>query len=463
METTVQRLRYVLEVLGPAVGGKKATLPILKNVVVGQGRAYATNLETAVTVEMPEATDGPVLLPHQQVLSLLRHIPGPTRLTINREGAVIELVAGATHGQFPVPGEVADFPPLPALQPIGEGQVDGDLFLNTATALAEYAATEASRPVLQCVCIALGDPIEMVGADSFRLAWQTIPVALPAPDPSTEGPKHLLVPTAAVHTLARVWKLVSKTPHLSGEKQPTVDAQSAAGASEPLKRDGSFRMAMIAVAKRMATIRFTPTTLTFHHGEVTVWVQLTQGEFPNYHQLIPTDLPHKVTFDAEAALRAIKTLADIAADGSGVVRLQWSIDRLVFSGQMQEVGSITTSVPAHSQDSEGRIAFHIKYLMGYLAGKLGMVLLETSTPSSPGRFFSGGSPDVLIMPLFVSDQVAPTTEPAADQPAVGSPADEETPEAPTDGKQAPVDEGTTEEPAAAPSPPTRNKRPRRGK
>jgi DNA polymerase III sliding clamp (beta) subunit (PCNA family) len=298
---------------------KRTTLPILQNVVLGQGRAYATNLETAINLDFPEATDDPVVLPHKQVLNLLKNIPGPTRLTLSREGEWINLTAGAAIAGFPVPGEVADFPPLPELQPIGEGQgslpelqpigegqVDGDLFLKTATALAGYAATEDSRPVLQCVCIALGDPVEMVGADGFRLAWQTIPVALPAPDPSTEGLKHLLVPTAAVHTLAKVWKLI--------EKQPTVPD---AGISNPLKKDGSFPMAMLAVASRMAAIRFTPTLLSFHHGAVTIWVQLTQGSFPDYHQLIPTDLPHKVTFDAEEALRAIRSLADIAAGGSG--------------------------------------------------------------------------------------------------------------------------------------------------
>jgi DNA polymerase III sliding clamp (beta) subunit (PCNA family) len=445
METTVHRLRYVLDVLEPAVAGKKATLPILKNVVIGQGRAYATNLEAAITVEMPEATGAPLLLPHSQLLSLLKHIPAGTRLTINREGQAIKLAAGATTAEFPVPGEVADFPPLPVLQPIGEGQVDGDLFLKTATALAEYAATDASRPVLQCVCIALGDPIEMVGADGFRLAWQTIPVALPAPNGAL---KQLLLPTAAVGTMARVWKLM--------EKQPSVDAQSASGGSDPLNKDGSFRMAMLAVAKRMATIRFSPAALSFHHGAVTILVRLTEGQFPDYHQLIPTDLPHKVTFDAEAALRAIKSLADIAADGSGIVRLQWSTDRLVFSGQAQEVGSITTSVPAHSQDGEGRIAFNIRYLLDHLGGKLGMVLLETSGPKAPGRFFCSGSPDVLLMPVFVQWEESPTTEQAADQPTGAEAAEE-----PTGDQHAPVDEGTPEAPAA--SPPTRSKKPRRGK
>ena len=440
MQTTVQRLRYVLHALAPAVGGKKATLPVLKNVVVGQGRAHATNLETAVTVEFPEATDDPVLLPHQQVLSLLRHIPAATRLTINQEGQVIKLAAGTTNAEFPVTGEVTDFPPLPELHPIGEGQVDGDLFLKTATALAGYAATDVSRPVLQCVCITLGDPVAMVGADGYRLAWQTVPIKLAAPD----GMAQLLVPTAAVHTLASVWKRI--------EKQPTMDAP---GISDPLKEDGSFRMARLAVAKRMATVSFDPFMMTFHHGAVTVWVHLTLGEFPDYRQLIPTDLPHKVSFDAEEALRTVRSLAEVAADASGIVRLNWAGDSLRFSAQSAEYGSVGARVRAHIQGEEARIAFNIRYLTECLQGKVGPVLLETSTPSSPGRFFHAGSPDVLIMPMFVSDPAATTTEPAADQQA---PADEDAPEA-----QATADDAGAPAPEPAPAAAKPRARARRAK
>ena len=435
METTIGRLRYVIEVLAPAVGGK--TLPILKNVVVGQGRAYAMNLETAITVEFPEATDDPLLLPHQQLLSLLRHIPTATRLTINREGKFIKLTAGATGADFPVPGEVAEFPPLPKLQPAGEGQVDGDLFLKTATALAEYAATD-TRPILQCVCVTLGAPLEMVAGDGFRLAWQTIPLVLPAPNSPPIALKQLLLPAAAVASLVRVWKLI--------EKQPTVDAQETA---DPLKQDGGFRMAMLAVAKRLATIKFTPTALSFQHGAVTIRVQLTEGEFPNYHALIPTDLPNKVSFDAEDALRAVRSLAEVAEDGSGIVRLSWSDGSLRVSASSEEFGAVGARIRADIQGSDGRIAFNIKYLTAYLQGKLGMVLLETSTPETPGRFFHSGSPDVLVMPMFVSDRADTTTEPAAEQPA-----DEE---APSDGHEDTPHQRTPEEAAAA-KPRTRARR-----
>jgi DNA polymerase III sliding clamp (beta) subunit (PCNA family) len=460
----VQRLRYVLQVLEPSVGGKKATLPILQNVVVGQGRAYATNLATAVSVEMTEAADNPVLLPHSQLLNLLKHTPGATRLTINREGAVIKLAAGAT-AVFPVPGEVADFPPFPSLKPAGEGKVDADLFLKTATALTRYAATDGSRPVLQCVCITLGGPLEMASADGFRLAWQTLPVALPAPNSPPIPFTQLLLPAEAVHALAKVWAVM--------EKMPSVDDQSVV--SDPTKGDGKFRLALQAVAKRLATVRFTQDALSFEYGAVTIRVQLAQGSFPDYHQLIPTDLPNKVSFDAEQALRVLKSVAAVAAAGSEkrtdghktpIVRLQWAGERLTFSARTAETGAISGEVRAHIQGGEGKIAFDHTYLMDYLAGKLGPVLLETSSPSAAGRFFCAGSPDVLIMPLFVTDPAVPTTEPAVDQPATGGSANSETPEEPTDDRHARrrrVDEGTPEEPATTASPSTISRKSRRGK
>ena len=438
METTVARLRYVLQVLAPAVNRKHPTLPILQNVVVGQGRAAATNLETAITVEFPEATDDPAVLPHQQLLSMLKNIPGPTRLTLNREGAVIKLSAGATSAEFPVPGEVADFPPFPQLKAAGEGQVDADLFLKTATALAPYAATDVGRPILQCVCITLGAPLEMACADGFRLAWQTIPIALPRlhspPMPFTR----LLLPTAAVHTLARIWKVMEKIPSVDG---PPSD--------DPTKADGEFRMARLAVAKRLATIRFTQDALSFEHGAVTVRVRLPAGEFPNYYQLIPSDLPHKVSFDAEEALRTIRSLAKVASEGSNIVSLIWSGDTLAFSARGEEAGTVAAGVRAHIQGGEGRIAFNYRYLGDYLAGKLGQVLMESSAPSSPARFFHSGSPDLVQMPMFVKGEDEPATEPTEASPSAEEAPVDAPPGAEAEGAPVSTNGKPAEVPAAA--------------
>lgn len=60
---------------------------------------------------------------------------------------------------------------MPADEPVGEGQVDADLFLKAANAVSLYAATDASRPVLRCVCVTLGDPVEMADYQGVSPAW----------------------------------------------------------------------------------------------------------------------------------------------------------------------------------------------------------------------------------------------------------------------------------------------------
>jgi DNA polymerase III sliding clamp (beta) subunit (PCNA family) len=218
-----------------------------------------------------------------------------------------------------------------------------------------------------------------------------------------------------VHALAKVWKVM--------EKSPAVDTQSAPSGPDPTKGDGKFRLALQSVAKRLATIRFTQDALSFEHGAVTIRVQLNAGEFPNYHQLIPTHLPNKVSFDAEQALRVVKSVAKVAADGSGIVRLQWAGERLMFSAQAAETRSISGAVRAHIQGGEGKVAFNHTYLMDYLAGKLGTVLLETVGPSVAARFFHNGSPDVVQMPMLAawpdgdSDFEAADTHDNTDAPA----------------------------------------------
>ena len=208
-------------------------------------------------------------------------------------------------------------------------------------------------------------------------------------------------------------------------------------------------MARLAVARRMATIQFSNIALSFQHGAVTVRTHLNQGQFPNYHTLIPTSLPHKVSFDAEEAGRAVRSLQGIAEDGSGILRLTWSDDALTISAIGEELGAIAVSVRAHIQGGEGKIAFDVKYLTPYLAGKVGMVLMETSTVSSPARFFHIGSPDVVLMPMFVQ-----WGDEALDRADTPTPIEEAPPETVDNEEPAP------ESPPAAAKPRARAKRSR---
>jgi DNA polymerase-3 subunit beta len=184
LEINVTGLREALELVGPAVP-RKYTLPVVKNVRLGEGQVVATDLDVAVAAALPEAANQ-VLLPHQEVLEFLRYAPGhlTARITAVPTGEGMGLVSIAVdgmEGQFKAPGP-KDFPPVPFTGPDQaehQGVLDGDALVRAVATVLPSAATEETRPVLTGVCLTLGDEVEAAAADGFRLAWEKIPGRLP--------------------------------------------------------------------------------------------------------------------------------------------------------------------------------------------------------------------------------------------------------------------------------------------
>jgi DNA polymerase III subunit beta len=50
--------------------------------------------------------------------------------------------------------------------------------------------------------------------------------------------------------------------------------------------------------------------------------QLLQGSFPNYDQLIPQTYQTRAVFNLQSLLRATRTAAIFARDGSNIIRLE---------------------------------------------------------------------------------------------------------------------------------------------
>ncbi|HLF05172.1 MAG TPA: DNA polymerase III subunit beta [Dehalococcoidia bacterium] len=316
-----------------------------------------------------------------------------------------------------------DFPPVPQVP--GEGElVDGDRFFKALLGAVLYAARpkETARPVLQSVCVTLGDPVSVAGGDGFRLAWQDAPVRLTG---EGSGLKQLLVPRESVQALDQAWKRAIKPPSAG----PAGEGSAFSG----LDQGPSLETARMAVARRVMRVRMKGGQASFQFGEATLHTQLVQGQFPNYQQLIPEDLPNKVTFDAEAAYRAVRMLAPMSAgkQGSNNLLLEWTDQAMQLSARSEEQGGISGSVPITMHGEPSHIAFNIRYLLEYLAGKHGLVLMESISQSQPARFTHPGSANMVLMPMFVKDGASP-------------------PASPTEVGANPADAEHTEELAAAP-------------
>ena len=395
MQTQVSKLRHVFSLLAPAVP-KKHTLDAVKYVRLGDGQAVATDLDVAVSVDLPEAQDGVQLLPFATVENFLRFTPGSLSLGIVSRDGRVHLLARGNEASFPTM-DAEEYPPLPSVGVSAlSAVVDGDDLVNALAALTPYAATEDTRPVLTTVCLTLQEPMEAATADGFRLAVRTLRSGFPG----GEG-RRALVPAKAVKVLERLWRL----------------APSPAEASE------GTPIAELVVSRRPILMDCGDNLLSLRFGKVTLLTQLVQGTFPSYQLLIPTEHKSRVTFHAQELLRAVRQVGEVASQGADVVRLNWDEGRLTVKARAEEVGDVEVALEARTEGL-GKIAFNVGYLTGYLKGKEGVTTLSTESPSAPGVFTHQGT-KVVVMPMFLKDEapVQPTQQPSesSDEPP---PADE---------------------------------------
>lgn len=365
MQMRVETLRETLGLLKPVVPRKPSIL-VLKNILIKHGKAVATDLETMVILELPEA-DGECLMPHREVLDLLRYVPGNDQVTVEARGKSLHLTWDGGNASYDV-AEVEDYPPVVEVKAAAEASLAGDSLVTALASIADYCATEKDRLVLSGVTLGLGERIEVAAGDGFRLAYQTLPISFPAED-------RVIVPKGTIEALAHLWARVSPTPPLAGSLIERITArrelQLALG-------DGRLRLAF---------------------GRATVIAQLIKGTPPNFAQLIPGEVSQEVRFFAPDLERAVRRLHDVARDSSGIVRLTWTDTSLTATAKSEKKGEVKAEVPVQAA-GPGRIGLNASYLLNYLNGREGVVTMGVRD-QGPVLFRHSSSPLVLIMPMSV--------------------------------------------------------------
>ncbi len=119
MEIQVARFREVLDLLQPAVA-RKSQIKSLECVLLKEGQAVASDLETMVTVAVPEA-DLTSLVPFKDVLKVLKFTPGGEMLNIKAKKGKLSLSWSDGSASFDV--EKPDtFPDVPEFVATSSGR-----------------------------------------------------------------------------------------------------------------------------------------------------------------------------------------------------------------------------------------------------------------------------------------------------------------------------------------------------
>ncbi len=372
---------------GKKSGKTASAFPVLSNVLLREGKAMATDLETAVSVDLPEVT-GECLLPFDKVAKLLRYVNGNDELKIETAHRLLTL--SWSEGKATLETESAeDYPQIPHIEPVIRCSLLGDMLVPNLLSMLDYCAAESSRPVLAGVSLFLGEPLEIAAGDGYRMAYKTLSLSLA----QAEGIKNVVIPSRAVAILGHVWSKALRPPVTEGS------------------------IADLVATKGNIEMEISPTLLKAHFGVVSMLVKTVAGTPPSFKTLIPADPPSKVQFYAPDFEVSLRRLMGTAKDGNGAVRMAWADGSMALSTEDTGLSNIEVNIPAQALNGACRIAISMKYLQEYIKGKSGLVTMGVTTVSGPALFRHSNSPLVVIMPMNVSwpeDKVESPIEPDPD-------------------------------------------------
>jgi len=389
--TTSSRTRH-----GKAKVVKDTVPAILSNILLQDGQAIATDLDTAISVYLPEVV-GQYLVPCKPVSKMLRYVHGDEMLTLEMRGGSLHMAwkGGAANYQIE---KAQDYPVIPQVVPMARFSVLSDALIPAMLELLDYAAEEVERPVLNGVSLFLGSPLEIAAGDGYRMAYKTLPISM---NPSG-GINTIIIPSRAVLQLAHIW-----------EKEPK--------AANPL--DDSL-IGQIA-NKGAVGLDVSNSMLKATYGRVSLITRTVDGTPPNFKQLIPAEMPNAVQIYAPDLDRAVNRLYDAAVHTKGIVRLSWTNGTMTLTVNDDSTVTVESTIPVQTLNGEGHIALNIKYLREYIRDRSGLVVMATKDVSSPAVFRQGNSPVVVIMPMFVQWPDQASAQQPAPPEAAAAPASED--------------------------------------
>jgi DNA polymerase-3 subunit beta len=352
---------------------KRNTMPILANVLLNASKSpgseslelCATDLE--VGIRSDHACDvsepGSVTTSAKKFYEIVREI--------SDEPVHVELASNAyltircARAEFTLAGTTADeYPTLPTFSPKGMASVQAGVLRDMIERTMYASSVDETRYNLNGVYLEHrpdAGKLRMVATDGHRLAYvdRTLSVDLTSLD------RGVIIPRKG---LAELKRLV--------EEDDINEIELGFEANSGLARKGG----------------------------VTLVMRLIEGEFPDYHQVIPKDTQHQLTTSREPLVHALRRVSLLSAERSHAVKLDLGQGCLTLSANNPDLGEAREELDVDYAGDALCVAFNARYLMDAL-GAAGSkeVQLAFRDSLSPAQVRPTDDDDALavVMPMRV--------------------------------------------------------------
>jgi DNA polymerase-3 subunit beta len=272
---------------------------VLTNVRLGDGLVTGTDLEVRIDAAIDYHGDA-MLLPHGRLMAIL-NAAGGEDVTLETKGTSCVVRCG--HGTWTLPVEdAAEYPLWDPKDAKPVTRLPADQFARAVRGVVFAADQESSRFALGAVLVDVKDGVvNFVATDGRRLCACEMEHDLAVDDSAT------LVPSRVMQILARV-------------------AVAAGDGSVQLEATGNELLATI--------------------GGTTVTARLTDGRFPRWRDVIPSDGGEPTTVLATELLAATRAAAIVTSEQSKGVQYTLTAEGIHLHGQSAEAGesSVTCDI-----------------------------------------------------------------------------------------------------------------------
>jgi len=350
------------------VVSNRTTLPILSNVLLrAEGdrlELTATDLDVTIacSVEAKVKKPGASTVPVKKLFGIVREL-GNSEIDLEVDDKnVCSIRSGASF--YKINGLSADeFPPMPKFKEDKKVELPQEKVRGMMKKTSFAISTDESRYVLNGIFISLKDhKMTMVATDGRRLALVDEEV-----DVSEKSQGEFIAPAKAVNELNRLL-----------QDKGTVE------------------------------IRYTDNQASFtlkdeKNNSVLIVTKLIEGNYPNYRQVIPTEVKERVSLVREEFLHALRRAEIMTSDKSNSVKLTFGKNNLAITANSPEVGEARESIPINYKGKEMAIAFNPKYMIDPLNALANdEVFIELIDELSPGVLKINESFLYVVMPMRLS-------------------------------------------------------------
>lgn len=308
-------------------------------------RVTATDTEVAWVGELEAnvTTGGEVAVDASSLFQVVRNLDDPTVHLALGDGHRLAVASG--RARFRLNGMAAEeFPPLSPFEAQGTLTLAEDDLRRLVEQVAFSVATEDVRWGLNGAHLEARDVdgvqhLRFVATDGHRLSAAEAPF-----EGSFAFSSRMLVPRKALGVLRKI---------LDG-RQGTVSLSFGEGAMQ-LEREGQ-----------------------------TLWFRLLDGEFPDYHAVVPKEHKHAATVRRADLTAVLKRVQILVAQQARPVTFRMGAEEIEVEVRNADRGEVKETLPVEMDGEDTTVGFNARYLLdilGVLRGE--RVVLELAHPLAP--------------------------------------------------------------------------------